>query len=78
MKVRDFVKLLSEFHDQDAEVLVVHHTSGSGWYEQGGSVKERYFDPEMHLEYNDLRGNPSISPDCSYYNSHELLIGYYE
>lgn len=75
MKVRELVKWLSEFEDQDAEVQIVKHLSAGGYYEQGGTASVELFDPEMHSEYSDLRGNPFIHSDAPYYNSRTLLLG---
>ena len=75
MKVRELVQWLAAFEDQDAEVEVVQHTHGSGYYDQGGTAAEVPFDPARHVEYNDLRGNPHIEPDAPYYERRTLLLG---
>jgi len=76
MKVKDFVKWL-ETQDQEADVEVVIHDRGNGYYTQGGTVSFEYFDPEKdHFEYIDFRGNQFISKDNVHYGKRFLLIGY--
>ncbi len=75
MKVRELVEWLAAFEDQDAEVEVVQHTNGSGYYDQGGTAASVPFDPTRHAEYTDLRGNPHIKPDAPYYEARMLLLG---
>lgn len=73
MTVREFIRWL-ESQDQEATVRVVQHTSGKGYYDQGGNASEVDFTPELS-EYTDLRGNPHITPNKSYYNQRTLLLG---
>lgn len=61
--------------DQEATVEVWKHSSGRGYYDQGGAVCKEEFDPDKHSEYTDLRGNPFIKPEASYYNSRTLFLG---
>ncbi len=75
MKVRELVQWLAAFEDQDAEVEVVQHSSGSGYYEQGGTASVVKFDPAEHADYTDLRGNPHIKPDAPYFEARTLLLG---
>ncbi len=75
MKVHEFIKLLQEFEDQDADIEVVEHSDGSGYYDQGGNCTEAPFNKDEHLEYIDMRGNPHVKPDAPYYNKRTLLIG---
>lgn len=75
MKVRELIEWLSAFEDQDADVEVVSHTSGTGYYDQGGNVSVVAFEPEKHTEYTDMRGNPFVKPDAPYYQSRTLLLG---
>lgn len=75
MKVRELVQWLAEFEDQDADVEVVSHTSGTGHYDQGGNASLVAFDPSKHADYTDLRENPHIKPDAPYYNARTLLLG---
>lgn len=75
MKVSEFIKLLEQFPDQDADVLVVEHRSGRSPYDQGGTVETVNFDPELHLDYTDFRENPFVKPDAEYFNQRTLLIG---
>ena len=75
MKVRELIQWLATVKDQDAEVEVVQHSRGTGYYDQGGNASAVAFDPEKHATYTDLRGNPHIKPDASYYNARTLLLG---
>lgn len=75
MKVRELIEWLSAFEDQDAEILVVEHTSGTGYYDQGGNACTAVFEPTQHAEYTDMRGNPYVPPGASYENSRTLLLG---
>lgn len=75
MKVHEFIKLLQGFEDQDAEVTVVENTSSTGYYDQGGNCKEVPFNKDEHFDYVDMRGNPHVTPEASYYNRRTLLIG---
>ena len=63
------------FPDQDADVEVLYHTSGTGHYDQGGNAGPVPIDPAIHAEYTDLRGNPHIKPSESYFNRRTLLLG---
>lgn len=70
MRVSDFISWLKE-RDQDAEVYVVYHTSGSGYYDQGGNVELVVFDStpgssdnnwnQHYEEYQDSLGNKMIT-----------------
>lgn len=60
--------------DQGAIVEVVIHTSGNNYYEQSGSAETKEFSPEL-TDYTDLRNNPFIGEDKSYYNRRTLLLG---
>jgi hypothetical protein len=75
MKVRELVEWLAAFEDQDADVEVVQHTIGTGYYDQGGNASMVAFDPSRHAEYIDMRGNPHVKPDAPYYNARTLLLG---
>jgi hypothetical protein len=58
MNVRELAQWLSAFEDQDAEIEVVQHSRGTGYYDQGGTASVVAFDPGRHVTYTDLRGNP--------------------
>ena len=75
MKVHELVKWLAAFKDQDADVLVVRHTNGTGYYDQGGNSTEVTFQPDKYAEYTDMRGNPHVPPGATYENSRTLLLG---
>lgn len=57
MTVQEFIQWLSLFEDQDAQVEVVQHSCGTGYYDQGGTACVVAFDPEKHATYADLQGN---------------------
>jgi hypothetical protein len=75
VKVRELIKWLQAFEDQDADVAVVEHSSGSNVYEQGGSVVQAEFDPAVHVEYSDMRGNQFVPPSAPYADKRTLLLG---
>lgn len=78
MKVRELVKWLEQFQDQDATVEVIEHRSGSDYYDQGGTCHSVPFDPARHADYRDLRGNPYIKPDNPSYVARTLLLGEFD
>jgi hypothetical protein len=55
MKVRELIQWLATVKDQDAEVEVVQHSRGTGYYDQGGNASAAAFDPEKHTTYTNLR-----------------------
>lgn len=63
--------------DQDAVVDVLHHTSGSGYYDQGGNVSiEEFTATEFKdWEYTDFRGNYFVKEDAPHFNKRFLQIG---
>ena len=75
MKVHEFIKMLQEFEDQDADVFVIEHYCGTSYYDQGGNVKEVKFNKDDHFEYVDFRGNQFVKPEDSYFNARTLLLG---
>jgi len=80
MLVKDFIKWL-ETQDQGAIVEVLVHSSGSGYYDQGGWVTTEEFNTDeeygcgKHFQYTDLRGNPRIAETEEYFNKRYLQIG---
>ena len=54
MKVREMIEWLKTVEDQDADVLIVSHAGGTGYYDQGGNAMEAEFDPVLHTEYVDM------------------------
>jgi len=75
MKVRELIQWLATFDDQDAEVEVVEHSSGTGYYDQGGNARVVAFDHERHTTYTDLRGNQFVKPGAPYFGARTLLLG---
>ncbi len=76
MTVQEFIKYL-ETQDQEATVEVVHHKEGRGYYDQGGTAELRDFDPEVHVEYTDFRGNSHVKESDDFFNRRFLRIGGY-
>lgn len=75
MKVRELIQWLSEFKDQEAEVLIVEHESGTGYCDQGGNAYSREFNPQQHVEYTDFRNNPYVKETEDHYGKSYVLIG---
>jgi len=75
MKVKELIAWLESFEDQDADVLIVEHHSGRGYYDQGGNAYEKEFDPTKHTEYTDFRGNQFVHPGSPWENQRTLLLG---
>ena len=75
MTVREMAAWLATFENQDSIVRVLDHNTYGSYYEQGGTCQEVEFDPEVHTEYVDMRGNKFVRPDAPYYNHRTLLIG---
>lgn len=76
MTVAEFIEWLKT-QDQDAVVDVLHHTSGSGYYDQGGNVSiEEFTATEFKdWEYTDFRGNQYVKEDAPHFNKRFLQIG---
>jgi len=75
MNVKELILFLEAIEDKDAEVMVIEHKSGTGYYDQGGSAREVFFDEKVHIEYTDFRGNRFVHPKSDFYNKRYLLIG---
>lgn len=71
MKVSDFIRWLGT-QDQDATVEVLVRELGAGW--SGDVVRVTVFDPNLHAEYVDLRGNPHAI-GAPHENARTLLLG---
>ncbi len=75
MTVAEFIAWLQTHPDPEATVEVVEHSTGKGYYDQGGNIRVVDFSPEVHADYIDLRGNSMIAPGMPYYGKRTLLIG---
>lgn len=75
MKVKEMIQWLQTFPDQEAEVEVVEHSSGSSYYEQGGTASTVAFNPAQHADYVDFRGNQFVKPNSPHFNTRTLLLG---
>lgn len=81
MLVPEFIEWLKT-QDQTAVVKVLQHTSGSGYYDQGGWTSEVDFDPlsgkvHTHTGYDGKR-TQTLFPDCfEYTEGRESIHGYY-
>ena len=74
------VEQLIEFlktQDQKAIVQIIEHSSGTGYYDQGGSASEEDIDLEKHISYTDFKGNSFVKPEDSFFNKAYLLLGTY-
>lgn len=74
MTVAEFIEWLKT-QDQEATVQVVRHTSGSGYYDQGGNATLVDFDPKQFAEYTDFRGSSFIHPGDPLFDKRLLLLG---
>lgn len=76
MIVSEFIEWLKT-QDQDAIVEILIHSSGTGYYDQGGNVTVEKFDPHNgnHFYYVDLRGNPFVSKNEASFNKSYLTLG---
>lgn len=72
MKVYELIKWLNSFEDQEATILVIRHTRGTSYHDQGGNAMEITFDPSLHSEYVDLRSTSDIPED---WKTNTLLLG---
>ena len=70
MIVSEFIEWLKT-QDQGATVYVIQVTQGYGYQDDTSEVE---FDPDLSM-YIDLRGNPNVTPDKSYYNARSLTLG---
>ena len=52
MTVAEFIEW-RKTQDQSAEVWVIEHASGTGYYDQGGRARQGVFDPTKHAEHSD-------------------------
>ena len=75
MTVKELAEWLLAFKDQDATVLVVEHSSGTGYYDQGGTATTVNFAPSQHAEYIDFRGNKFVAAGSPHENARTLLLG---
>ena len=73
MKVHEFIEWLKT-QDQEATIEVVEHTTGRGWYDQGGNALVVEFDPARHADYTDMRGN-QFAVGKPYQDARTLLLG---
>lgn len=72
MTVAEFIEWLKT-QDQAAEVWVVEHSSGRGYYDQGGRAEQVAFDPARHAEHSDYSHLAKESQSAT-----ELLLGVFE
>lgn len=75
MTVRQMIEWMSTFEDQDAIVEVICHHEPAGYYDQGGTVTIEEFNPDRHVEYTDLRGNPFVHESSPSYNRRSVIFG---
>ena len=61
MNVREVAEWLLSLEDQTATVCVIHHTTGRGYYNQGGDAKEVQFNPDKHVEHWDFHTGNTLT-----------------
>jgi len=71
MKVFEMIEWLKT-QDQEATVEVLAGEVGRGW--NPDSYRRVDFDPELHFEYTDMRGNP-YAVGKPYENSRTIFLG---
>jgi len=74
MTVSEMIEWLKT-QDQGATVEILAGYRGRNWNDDGYSLKD--FDPLLHAEYTDMRGNPHAKGKA-YENSRTLFLGYQE
>lgn len=72
MTVAEFIDFLKT-QDQAAHVRCIEHSSGRGYYDQGGNIREVAFDPAKHVELTDFT-SPAFAGQ-PYHGTKDLLIG---
>lgn len=87
----EFQQWLDQFDEQTVIECVIH-TSGTGYYDQGGNATVEEFKPDEqdrlygsfspwcindHFEYSDLRGNQFVKEGHPYFGRQLLRIGAY-
>lgn len=83
MKVAEFIEWLKT-QPQDAEVMVISHTSGSSYYDQGGNIQVVAFNPEESApgKYDPTFELDDFSRDSfknsPFYGKKQLLLGSHE
>lgn len=80
MTVSELIEWLKT-QDQDAIVQVVQHTTGKGYYDQGGNASVVDFTTEpcepycFLFDYTDFRDNQFVKSDAPHFNQRYLLLG---
>jgi len=76
MKVKELAEWLTNFHDQEAEVLVVEYfeTYSKKDLEIKCSGNSQYFSKNSHVEYKD-NGNRDYFLECHNGPSRTILLG---
>ena len=72
MTVADLITFL-QTQDPTAQVEVIEHTAGRGYYDQGGNAREVPFDPVKHTNLTDYTRPTFASLPC--YGTKVLLLG---
>ena len=74
MTVAELAAWLLAFEDQEAIVLVLQKKEEDRDF-YNYYIEEADFDPDVHVEYTDLRGNRFVHPDAPHFNGRWLLLG---
>lgn len=87
----EFQEWLNRF-DEDTVIECVMHTSGHGYYDQGGNATTKVFNPDMlfgseskihacgnqHFDYSDFTTNQFVREGQPHFGKKILLIGGYD
>ncbi len=90
MTKAELVQWLNRNFDDDAIIEIVMHTSGTGYYDQGGNANTTEFNPCLqgmgvthkwcengHFEYTDFTNNQFVKENHPYFNKKILTLGGY-
>lgn len=56
IRVKELAEWLTNFHDQEAEVQIVDHFSGTSYYDQGGNAYQEFFNADFAYRICKLQG----------------------
>jgi hypothetical protein len=79
MKVQELIEWLKDF-DQNADVMVVEHSYGGSYYDQGGTAYVVEFDPSVkdRFEYNPSIYGATWTYEVDTKGNATLLLGVYD
>ena len=68
-------ELIAWLKTQDQEAIVEVLTSRDGQAYQGDIIETAEFDPSVHADYTDFRGNGWTKADSPHFNKRFLFLG---